>query len=109
MSALGRLCQVRLLPVSDKHREYASQILEKLQNAGIRAEMERQSNTIGYQIREAHNAKIPYALIIGDKEIEANTVSVRDRTGTQKNAMSLDEFIKTLKQVNDTQSLELWK
>ena len=101
--------QVRLLPVSDKHRSYANQILGKLQSAGIRAEMERQSNTIGYQIREAHNAKIPYALIIGDKETEAGTVSVRDRTGTQKNAISLDEFIKIVKQVNDTQSLELWK
>ena len=48
-------------------------------------------------------------VIIGDKEIEAGTVSVRDRTGSQKNGISLDEFIKTIKQVNDTQSLELWK
>ncbi len=101
--------QVRLLPVSDKHREYARQILEKLQSAGIRAEMERQSNTIGYQIREAHNAKIPYALIIGDKEIESNTVSVRDRTGTIKNAISLDEFINTVREINDTHSLGIWK
>ena len=101
--------QVRLLPVSDKHREHAGKILEELEKAGIRAEMERQSNTIGYQIREAHNAKIPYAVIIGDKEIGSNTISVRDRTGTQKNAISLDDFIKTVKQVNDTQSLELWK
>lgn len=101
--------QVRMLPVSDKHREYAQKIMDKLNGFGIRTEMERQSNTIGYQIREAHNAKIPYALIIGDKEIESNTISVRDRTGTQKNAMNLDDFIKVVKQVNDTQSLELWK
>ena len=101
--------QVRLLPVSDKHREHANKILEKLQSVGIRAEMERQSNTIGYQIREAHNAKIPYAVIIGDKEIESDTISVRDRTGNQKNAISLDEFIQVVKQVNDTQSLQLWK
>ncbi len=100
--------QVRLLPVSDKHREAAQKILDKLQAAGIRAEMERQSNTIGYQIREAHNAKIPYAVIIGDKEIESNTISVRDRTGAQKNAISLDDFIATVKKVNDTQSLNLW-
>ena len=101
--------QVRLLPVSDKHREHAAKILEKLQSVGIRAEMERQSNTIGYQIREAHNAKIPYAVIIGDKEIESDTISVRDRTGNQKNAISLDEFIQVVKQVNNTQSLQLWK
>ena len=100
--------QVRLLPVSDKHREAAQKILDKLQEVGIRAEMERQSNTIGYQIREAHNAKIPYAVIIGDKEIESNTISVRDRTGAQKNAISLDDFIATVKKVNDTQSLNLW-
>ncbi len=100
--------QVRLLPVSDKHREAAGAILEKLQAAGIRAEMERQSNTIGYQIREAHNAKIPYALIIGDKEIESGTVSVRDRTGAQKNALALDDFIATVKKVDSTQSLNLW-
>ncbi len=101
--------QVRLLPVSDKHREHANKILKKLQSAGIRAEMERQSNTIGYQIREAHNAKIPYAVIIGDKEIESDTISVRDRTGNQKNAISLDDFIEMVRLVNDTQSLELWK
>ena len=101
--------QVRMLPVSDKYRDYAQKILEKLQAAGIRAELERQSNTIGYQIREAHNAKIPYAVIVGDKEIEANNISVRDRTGAQKNGMALDEFIQIVKQVNDSQSLELWK
>ena len=94
--------------MSDKHREAAQKILEKLQNAGIRAEMERQSNTIGYQIREAHNAKIPYAIIVGDKEIESNTISVRDRTGAQKNAISLDDFIAIVQKVNDTKSLNLW-
>lgn len=101
--------QARMLPVSDKHRDYAQKVMDKLNAMGIRTEMERQSNTIGYQIREAHNAKIPYAIIVGDKEVEANTISVRDRTGTQKNALNLDEFIKIVKQVNDTQSLELWK
>ena len=76
---------------------------------GIRAEMERQSNTIGYQIREAHNAKIPYAVIIGDKEIESDTISVRDRTGNQKNAISLNDFIETVQWIDHTQSLNLWK
>lgn len=101
--------QVRLLPVSDKHREYAKGLFEQFEAAGIRVEMERHSNTISYQIREAHNAKIPYAVIIGDKEIETKTISVRDRTGVQKNAIALADFIKTVQQVNDTQSLELWK
>lgn len=100
--------QVRVLPVSDKHREAGAQLVAKLKAAGIRAEMERQSNTIGYQIREAHNQKIPYAIILGDKEIESGTVSIRDRQGKQKNAISLDEFIKNVKTVNDEKRLDLW-
>ena len=100
--------QARVLPVSDKHREAAGEILQKLKNAGIRAEMERQSNTIGYQIREAHGQKIPYAVIIGDKEIEAGTISVRDRQNNQKNGISLDDFIENVKKAEATKALDLW-
>lgn len=101
--------QVKVLPVSDKHREYATKITEELLDAGIRAEMDNKSNTIGYQIREAHNQKIPYAIIIGDKEVEAGNISVRDRKNTQKNAIPLADFIANVKEINDTKSLELWK
>ena len=100
--------QARVLPVSDKHRAAAGKILAQLKAAGIRAEMERQSNTIGYQIREAHGQKIPYAIIVGDKEIESNTISVRDRQGNQKNAISFEEFVKNVKTVNDEKRLDLW-
>lgn len=82
--------------------------MAQLKAAGIRAEMERQSNTIGYQIREAHGQKIPYAIIVGDKEIESNTISVRDRQGNQKNAISFEEFVKNVKTVNDEKRLDLW-
>lgn len=101
--------QVRVLPVSDKHREAGAAMVEKLKAAGIRAEMERQSNTIGYQIRAAHEQKIPYSIILGDKELESNTISVRDRQNNQKSGLNLDEFIKTVKEIDSSKSLELWK
>ncbi|MGN1091733.1 MAG: threonine--tRNA ligase [Alphaproteobacteria bacterium] len=101
--------QVRVLPVSDKHREAGAAMVEKLKAAGIRAEMERQSNTIGYQIRAAHEQKIPYSIILGDKELESNTISVRDRQNNQKSGLNLDEFINTVKEIDSSKSLELWK
>lgn len=101
--------QVRVLPVSDKHREAGAALVEKLKAAGIRAEMERQSNTIGYQIRAAHEQKIPYAVILGDKELESGTVSIRDRKNNQKNGMNLDDFIANVKAIDNEKSLELWK
>ncbi len=100
--------QVRVLPVSDKHREAGAVLVEKLKAAGIRAEMERQSNTIGYQIRSAHEQKIPYAVILGDKELETNTISVRDRQNQQKNAIKLDDFITNVKEIDVSKSLNLW-
>ena len=101
--------QVRVLPVSDKHRDAAAALVEKLKETGIRAEMERQSNTIGYQIRAAHEQKIPYAVILGDKELESNTISIRDRQNNQKNGMNLDDFIANVKEIDSSKSLNLWK
>jgi len=101
--------QVRVLPVSDKHREAGAAMVEKLKAAGIRAEMERQSNTIGYQIRAAHEQKIPYSIVLGDKELESGTISVRDRQNNQKSGLSLDEFIKTVQEIDSSKSLDLWK
>ncbi len=101
--------QVRVLPVSDKHREAGAALVEKLQNAGIRAEMERQSNTIGYQIRAAHEQKIPYAIILGDKELESGTISVRDRQNNQKGGLNIDEFIENVRYIDESKSLQLWK
>ncbi len=101
--------QVRVLPVSDKHREAGAKLVEQLKAAGIRAEMERQSNTIGYQIRAAHEQKIPYAVILGDKEAESGTVSVRDRQNGQKNAINLQDFINNVLEIDHSKSLDLWK
>ena len=71
--------QVRILPISERHHEKAREIYQQLFDAGMRVEIDERSEKIGYKIREAQLQKIPYMLIIGDKEAESGTVSVRRR------------------------------
>ncbi len=73
--------QVRLLPIGDEHVEYAKAVKEKLDAAGLRVVLDDSSNTIGYKIRNTQLQKVPYMLIIGGKEVEEGTVSVRNRAG----------------------------
>ena len=84
--------QVRVLPISEKYMDYAKNVEKKLQDAGIRTELDERSEKIGYKIREAQTAKIPYMLVVGQKEEEEGTVSVRTRAGGDQGAKSLDEF-----------------
>ena len=85
--------QVKVLPISDKYMDYAQSVLNKLTEAGIRAEVDTRAEKIGYKIREAQTAKIPYMLVVGQKEEEENTVSVRSRAAGDEGARSLDMFI----------------
>ena len=85
--------QARILPISDKYMEYAESVKEKLDSAGIRAEVDRRSEKIGYKIREAQTAKIPYMLVVGQKEAEEGTVSVRSRAAGDEGAKPLDTFV----------------
>ncbi len=85
--------QAKILTISDKQIEYAHKVEEKLQEKGIRVSVDDRSEKIGYKIREAQLQKIPYMLVIGDKEIEANAVGVRSRTEGDIGQMNLDEFI----------------
>ena len=73
--------QIRILPIGDEHIEYAKSVCEKLSTAGLRVELDDSSNTIGYKIRNTQLQKVPYMLIIGAKEVEEGTVSVRNRAG----------------------------
>ena len=73
--------QIRILPIGDEHIEYAKSVYEKLSAAGLRVELDDSSNTIGYKIRNTQLQKVPYMLIIGAKEVEEGTVSVRNRAG----------------------------
>ena len=84
--------QVRVMPITDRANDYAKSVEEKLTAAGIRAESDLRNEKIGYKIREAQGQKIPYMLIVGDKEAENGTVSVRTRAGGDEGAMALDDF-----------------
>ena len=85
--------QVKILPIADKHKEYSEKLLEKLEDLGIRAELDEREEKIGYKIREAQLQKIPYMLIIGDKEVEAEAVGVRSRKDGDIGQMKVQEFI----------------
>ena len=87
--------QVRILPISDKYLDKAYEVKNKLFDAGIRVELDDRAEKIGYKIREAQMQKIPYMLIVGEKEVESNTVSVRSRKEGDKGAVSVEEFIKS--------------
>ena len=84
--------QVRILPIADSHKEYAEKLKEKLEEYDIRVELDEREEKIGYKIREAQLQKIPYMLIVGDKEIEANAVGVRSRKDGDIGAMSVEDF-----------------
>ena len=89
--------QVKILTISDKQKAYANKIVEKLMNEGIRVELDDREEKIGYKIREAQLQKIPYMLIVGDKEVETNTVGVRARKDGDIGQMPIDEFICKIK------------
>ncbi len=84
--------QVRVLPITDRSHEYAKQVLENLKAEGIRVEADLRSEKTGYKIREGQMQKIPYLLIVGDKEVEAGTVSVRHRREGDLGAAALEDF-----------------
>lgn len=84
--------QVRVLPITDRAHDYAQEIVDRLRDAGIRAESDYRSEKLGYKIREAQMQKIPYMLVVGDRDMENQTVSVRTRAGVDLGAMSVDDF-----------------
>ena len=101
--------QVKVLPISDKYMDYAQNVLNKLTEAGIRAEVDTRAEKIGYKIREAQTAKIPYMLVVGQKEEEENTVSVRSRAAGDEGARSLDMFIADILKEIETKENRLKK
>ena len=89
--------QVKVLSIADRHIEYAKKVVSKLASENLRVEIDDRSEKIGYKIREAQLQKIPYMLIIGDKEVEQNQVGVRSRSDGDIGAMSLEDFISKIK------------
>ncbi len=85
--------QVKILPIADRHHDYACALAEKLDKYDIRYELDDRNEKIGYKIREAQMQKVPFMLVVGDKEAEEGTVSVRCRKDGDKGSMTADEFI----------------
>jgi threonyl-tRNA synthetase len=89
--------QMKIVTVTDQQLDYARRVFTTLKEAGWRAELDERNEKLGYKIREAQLAKIPYALVIGDKEVQSETVAPRRRGGENLPPMSLDEFVERLK------------
>ena len=85
--------QARILPVSAKHAEYAGAVHRRLVEAGVRAELDDRSEKLGYKVREAQLQKVPYVLVVGEREARDGTASVRKRGGEDVGAMPLDRFL----------------
>ena len=99
--------QIKVLPVTDRAHDYAKALNEKLNDAGLRAEVDLRSEKLGYKIREAQMQKIPYMLVVGDRDMENGTVSVRTRKGEDLGAMSLEAFLAKCNEEIATKSKEV--
>ena len=97
--------QVKVLPLSDKYVDYSQKIFEQLLDEGIRAEIDTRDEKIGYKIREARLEKIPYMLVLGQKEEEAGEVAVRSRFAGDEGAKKYDDFVKALKEEIETKTV----
>ena len=94
--------QVKILPITDKHHDYAYALKKKLFDAGIRVEVDARNEKMGYKIREAQVKKIPYALVVGDQEVADGTVNVRKYGEKDSATMKADEFLAMVQEKNDT-------
>ncbi|MBR3211687.1 MAG: threonine--tRNA ligase [Firmicutes bacterium] len=98
--------QVKVLTITDRVNDYAAKLVERLNDAGFRAELDARNEKIGYKIREAQRVKTPYMLVIGDKEAEAGLVAVRSRTGGDQGAVPFEEFLEKITVHRDTKALD---
>jgi len=89
--------QARILTIADRHLDYASRVNEGLTSQGLRVEVDGRNEKVNFKIREAQVQKIPYMLIIGDKELESNTISLRDRSQGDLGPFKVDQFMKRIK------------
>ena len=90
--------QVKILPITDSQRDYAKQVEEKLHKIGIRVVLDDRNEKVGYKIREAQLEKVPYMLVVGAKEAEQNTVSIRSRENAENETMDVDKFVERIKE-----------
>jgi threonyl-tRNA synthetase len=88
--------QVKLLTITERNNKYAEEIIKKLKENGIRAESDTENGTLDYRIRKAQLEKVPFVIVIGDKEEEKKTIAVRNRKGKTKYNVEIDEFVSDL-------------
>jgi len=101
--------QTMIIPISDKHVDYCQKLKETLENEGVRTELDDRKESMQSRIRDAQMQKIPYMLILGDKEIEANQISLRLRTGENIGSLDLKTFIKTVKEIDTSKAVDkIW-
>ncbi len=98
--------QIRLLPIADRHLDYCNEVKARLEQYGMRVTVDNRSEKTGYKIRSAQMEKIPYMLVVGDKEAEENTLSVRKRGFGDQGAVSVDEFI--VSAIKDISEKTIW-
>jgi threonyl-tRNA synthetase len=91
--------QAKVMSITDSQIDYAKTVRDRLLAAGIRTELDSRSEKIGFKIREAAMEKVPYILVVGDKEVQQNMVAVRERGGKDLGAMSLDEFMNNVQKL----------
>ena len=89
--------QVKILPISEKHVEYAKELAKQMHRDYVRVEVDDRSEKIGYKIRQAQMAKVPYMLVVGDKEVEEGTVNVRKHGGDELGSVPFEEFLNAIK------------
>ena len=90
--------QAVILNITDRQAEYCEKVVNSLQNKGFRVKADLRNEKIGFKIREHTLQKIPYLLVVGDKEVEADTLAIRDRTGKDLGVMTIEEFSVLLQQ-----------
>ena len=98
--------QVKILPITDAQNEFASEVLSKLKAKGIRVELDSSNEKIGYKIRKAQLEKVPYMLVLGAKEVEANAVAVRSRKAGDIGQMPVDEFVAKIQEEIETKVID---
>ncbi|HWZ17382.1 MAG TPA: His/Gly/Thr/Pro-type tRNA ligase C-terminal domain-containing protein, partial [Ktedonobacteraceae bacterium] len=99
--------QATIIPIADRHQEYANKVLDTLKSAGVRAEVDSRSERMNAKVRDAQLMKIPYMLVVGDKEASENAVAVRLRTNENLGATRIDTFVARITDIIKTKSREL--
>jgi threonyl-tRNA synthetase len=99
--------QVMVIPVSDKFEDYSQEVVSLLKQQGVRATIDNRNETLGARVRDAQNDKVPYMAIIGQKEVDSGTITLRKRNSKDLVAMSKEEFISQVLEKIKSKSLEL--